>query len=100
MIIRLERSGGLMGIPLRAEIDTRKLPTDQGESIHKLVENAGFFNLPEKIIEKSKGADRFQYVLGIEDGGSRHSVTVGEADAPPALQNLIQELTQLARANR
>jgi hypothetical protein len=100
MIVRMERSGGFMGIPLRAEIDTLKLPAGEGEALRKQVEAARFFDLPEKIAEKAKGADRFQYVLSVEDTGRRHSVSVGEADAPPELQSLIQQLTLLARSNR
>jgi hypothetical protein len=100
MIIRLERSGGFMGIPLRAEIDTLKLPAGEGDALRQQVEAARFFDLPEKIAENTKGADRFQYALTVEDAGRRHSVSVGEADAPPELQNLIQHVTQLARSKR
>ena len=100
MIVRMERSGGFMGIPLRAEIDTLNLPTGEGEALRRQVEAAGFFDLPEKIAEKARGADRFQYVLSVEDAGRSHSVSVGEADAPLALQSLIQQVTQLAKANR
>ena len=100
MIVRMERSGGFMGIPLRAEIDTLKLPAGEGDALRRQVEAAGFFDLPEQIAEKAKGADRFQYVLSVEDAGRSHSVSVGEADAPPELKNLIQELTRRARANR
>ena len=97
MIIRIERSGGVTGIPLRTEIDTRKLPQGESEALGRMVEQAGFFNLPAQITSQAKGADRFQYQLTVEEGARRHTVSLGESGAPPALQTLIQQVTQLAR---
>jgi hypothetical protein len=100
VIIRIERSGGVTGIPLRGEIDTRKLPAAESEALQKQVEALNFFDLPEKIGGEAKGADRFQYLLSVEEAGRSHSVSVGETGGPPELHNLIQRLNLLARTQR
>lgn len=100
MIIRVERSGGFTGIPLRAVIDTRKLENEESRTLTKLLESAGFFNLPQSIQAKGGGADRFQYKLTVEEETRVHTVEVGETAGPAALQQLIQHVSSLARKMR
>ncbi len=100
MRIDYERTGGFAGMRLAARIDTATLPADQAKALHDSIEAAHFFDLPAKIPAAPQVADQFQYHVAIEDQGKRHTVDVGEASASPALQELLQQLTQLARAAR
>ena len=100
MIIQFERSGGFTGLNLHLEIDTRQLPEREAQEFNRLVESAGFFGLPERLHAPEGGADRFRYQLTIADGPRRHTVRVGESGAPPALQDLLQQLTLQARLKR
>jgi hypothetical protein len=97
MILRMERSGGFTGIPLRAVIDSEQLPIEESRNLHHLVEVSGFFSLPPAIRSPS-GADRFSYRLTIEDSGRSHTVEVSEGAAPEHLQALIRQVTVMARS--
>ncbi len=101
MIIRFERSGGFAGMLLRAEIDVQELEPHEREEIHRLVAEAGFFELPPRLQSAGGGADRFQYVLSIEEpGGRSHTLEVSEEAVPPDLQPLIERVAYLARRSR
>jgi len=100
MIIQLERSGGFAGIPIHTQIDTEELELADREKLEKLVDESGFFELPAKVQSSGQGADRFQYTLTIRKGGQSHTVTAGEDEFPQPLQNLIQQVTTLARRSR
>ena len=103
MILRMERSGGFTGIPLRAAIDTDQLSSEDSRNLVHLVEVSGFFHLPPAITSPAGGAggtggaDRFSYRLTVEDAGRSHTVEVSEGAAPDHLQALIRQLTVMAR---
>ena len=93
--VRFERSGGFAGMTLAREVDAASLPPDEARRLRELVEGADFFALPPAGAP-GRGADRFQYVVEVEQGGRRHAVRTGD-DAPQALQPLLDYLTRLAR---
>ncbi len=100
MRIDYERTGGFAGMRLAARIDTATLPADQAKALHDSIEAARFFDLPAKIPAPPQMADQFQYHVAIEAEGKRNTIDVGEGSASPALQAVLQQLTQLARAAR
>jgi hypothetical protein len=100
MRIDYERTGGFAGMHLAVEIDTAALPADQARALHDSIEAAHFFDLPARIPAVPAVADQFQYHVAMEAEGKRHAVDVGEASASPALQELLQQLTMLAREAR
>jgi hypothetical protein len=100
MRIDYERTGGFAGMRLAATIDTATLPADQAGALQGAIEAAHFFDLPARIPSPPQVADQFNYHVTIQDGGKRHTVDVGEAAASPALLELLQQLTLLARSAR
>ncbi len=100
MILYLARSGGFAAIEMRSVIDSNKLAEEERRRLEELVEATEFFELPGEIQGSGGGADRFHYTLTIERGSQSHTVESGEEALPPALQELVQEVTQLARRNR
>ena len=100
MRISFERSGGFAGLTLTAELDTASLPADDADQVQKMVEAAGFFQLPASIPAAARGADAFQYVVTVEDQGRRHTVRTTDLAAPDALRSLLQHLTKVAREKR
>ncbi len=100
MQIDYERTGGFAGIRLAAKIDTATLPADQARALQDAIEAAHFFDLPAKMPSPPQMADQFQYHVAIAAGSKQHTIDVGEGSASPALQNVLQQLTQLARAAR
>lgn len=97
MKIQFERSGGFAGMLLNTTIDSSDLPPEEARALQAELEAADFFNLPAKIDDRSRGADRFQYRITVEEKDRRHTVEFGEAAAPPNLQPLVERLSTLAR---
>ena len=100
MRIDYERTGGFAGMRLAAQIDTAALPADQARALQDSIEAAHFFDLPARIPAAPEVADQFHYHVAMEAEGKQHTVDVGEASASPALQELLQQLTVLARSAR
>lgn len=100
MRIHFERTGGFAGMRMTATVDTESLSPDEARDWREMVDAAGFFDLPATITTPTPGADRFQYKLTVEAEGRRHTVEMGEAAAPEALQPLLQRLTAVARSTR
>jgi hypothetical protein len=96
MHIEFSRTGGFTGIRLAGSFDTQQLLPEQASILNKLIEDAGFFNLPEEIKPTSPGPDRFQYQITISSAQQAHTVSVSEALIPVTLNPLIDYLTTLA----
>ena len=100
MRIDYERTGGFAGMRLATTIDTTTLPADQAGTLHSLIDEAHFFDLPAKIPAPPNVADQFNYRVTVEAQSKKHTVDVSETSASPALQALLQQLTLLARSTR
>lgn len=98
MRILLKRSGGFTAIPSSLVLDTDQLDPAEKNNIEQMVESAHFSSLPEKIPSDSPGADRFSYVITIEEAGGRHTVEVAEASMPESLRTLIQHVAFVGRS--
>ncbi len=100
MRISIERSGGIAGITVRTTIDEKDLTPDEALKLRRLVEQADFLNLPQKITPRSARPDRFQYELSLEESGKRHTVTTSEEAMPENLKPLAKWLMEKARQSR
>jgi len=95
MRIEFTRTGGFAGMRLSKSFDTSTMPADQADELCKLVESAGFFDLPAEL--RSKGADQFQFKVAVEKDGKAHTVEADERAVPPALAPLVKQLMEAAR---
>ena len=59
------RTGGFGGIRLTTSVETTQLPPDQAVTIHKLLDDARFFELPENIAPPRPMPDSFQYRITV-----------------------------------
>ncbi len=100
MHIDFTRSGGFAGMRLSCSVDTEQLPSDQASELDKLVGNAAFFDLPEKIVPERQQPDRFEYRVNVDAGDKSHAITVSDAAAPESLRPLLNYLTTLAIVRR
>jgi emfourin len=102
MRVSFERSGGIGGIRLTAELDTNQLQVTYGATrmqralspeearyLESLVASSGFFALPTRMSSATRGADKFQYVLTVESAGKRHTMQITDEAAPAALRTLM-----------
>jgi hypothetical protein len=94
--IELERSGGVAGISLRSSIDTGALPPDEAQDIARLVDRIEFADLARRPHRPTRGADRFQYDLTVQQGATRYRLSLPEGAIPTELKPLLERL--IARA--
>jgi hypothetical protein len=95
--IMFERTGGFMGRKVSLSLDIATLPPDQAGTLNRLLDESGFFSLPENLIT-GPVPDAFTYTITAETDAKRKTVRVSDTTAPDALRSLITELSQRARA--
>jgi hypothetical protein len=100
MRIIFERSGGFTGLTRTVELDTASLPSDEAHNMRKLVQTAGFFELPAQVRTTGQSADDFQYAVTVEAEGKQHTVRTTGTAVPDALRPLIEHLTRVAKEKR
>jgi len=82
---------------MKTAVDEKDLAPDEAQKLRQLVEEADFFNSPEKVVSRSPQPDRFQYELRLEEKGRQHTVTMSEEAMPAKLKPLIQWLMEKSR---
>lgn len=100
MQISYERIGGFAGLHLRTSVDTDELPPHEAEPLKDLINEAQFFDLPERLVSDESHPDRFHYRLTIQDGDRSHTVEMNGSYIPDPLQMLLAELNRVARSYR
>ncbi len=95
--VRFTRSGGFAGIPVTASCESDSLTPEDEDELRRLIESAGFFQLPATVTSSAAGADRFAYRLTIEVDGQEHTVEMEEAAVPPESRPLLEWLSGFAR---
>ncbi len=85
---------------LTVAIDTETLPSTEAERLHRLIEQASFFDLPASLKSNAPGGDRFQYRVKVEQGRKRKEIFADEAAVPETLRPLLDYLTDWARSSQ
>lgn len=99
MYISFERSGGFAGMRMIITIDSASLVDEDATHLHKLVEDADFFNLQD-IHSAHGGSDGFHYTISIQSEDRQRTLQVSDGTAPEQLQPLLQDLSLRARSQR
>lgn len=92
--IAFKRSGGFVGQGLRFTLDLSQVPDQEAQRIIHLVEQAGFFNLPENSIVKFN-PDEYQYTITVDVGIISHTVRTNDTTMPASLRPLVEKLSSL-----
>ncbi len=100
MHIDFTRSGGFGGLRLSVSIDIEQLAVDEAANVKKLIDQAGFFDLPARLDTSQNEVDRFEYRISITAADRSHTVVMSDAAVPDRVQPLIDHLTTLARTRR
>jgi hypothetical protein len=94
-----ERTGGIMGRKISLTIDLNDLPSDQAETIRRLLDLANFFTLVESPPDRPT-PDGFNYTITVETELVKHTVYTTDTTAPKELRPLLEELSQRTRLQR
>ena len=98
MRILVVQSGGLAGLRREHELDTDALPEEARQSLTRLVQGVAFFGLASARV--SKLPDMIQYRVRIEEGDRVHEVTFDDGCSDTSLLELVERVTELAKARR
>jgi hypothetical protein len=92
--ITFKRSGGFVGKGMRFQLNLEELPKDDARALLRLIEQSGFFKLPENLIVKFN-PDEYQYTITVDAGVIYHTVRTNDSTMPASLRPLIDELSSL-----
>ncbi|GEM_PF-919026 len=95
--VRYERSGGVAGMRTTNLIDSKSLSREEAKHLRDLIDQSGFFGLPEEILGPPR-PDQFLYGITIEIDGRKHTVHTTDTAAPAQLKPLIEWLNEAARS--
>lgn len=94
--VRFERSGGVAGTRTATVIDSKSLPQKEAQHLRNLIDESGFFGLPEEILGPRR-PDEFIYTITVEIDGRQHTVRTTDTASPAQLKPLIERLNEAAR---
>ena len=89
MIIRIERSGGVTGLPSLNEIDSKDLPSHLLNALQKIMMNKKSPTVPLKGTPRGS-ADYYSYKILIQDGVNRKVIKCTEYDIQTELKSLVK----------
>jgi hypothetical protein len=79
---------------MRLEVKLEELPGDEAGALLRLIEQAGFFKIPENLIVKFN-PDEYQYTITVDLGVIYHTVRTNDTTMPATLRPLVEELSSL-----
>ncbi len=97
MKIKFVRSGGFAGIRLAGDFDTSVLPADRADTLERLVEASGFFDLPELAAPSKVLPDTIEYRITVSSSERTRAILVTETTMPAALRPLADYLLRLVK---
>jgi hypothetical protein len=89
LIIRVERSGGLTGLTILKEMDSKYMPSDLINIAQKIINDKGSNTVPVKK-SSSGAADYYSYVISVQDGDDRKIIRCNEYDIRSELKSLVK----------
>ncbi len=103
MRVTFKTDGGfayLPGLSQPVTIDSSGLSPEEADELERLVEAAGFFELPATSEPPRGGADVRSYTISVSSSGRGHTARIVEPIEDPQLQALVDYLSEKARELR
>jgi hypothetical protein len=94
--IHFERSGGIAGLRLHADVDSADLQPDEARELDELVGHSGLATPTPPRHPAIRVADGFSYSFAIDDGVQRNAFACEETALPPSARPLVDWLTRRA----
>jgi hypothetical protein len=95
MRVQFKTDGGFVYLPDRGApmvIDTDELPAKEADELERLLEDAGFFDLPETSTPPRGAADYLRYTISVTAGEYGHTVHLTDPIEDPDVQALVEYL--------
>jgi hypothetical protein len=95
MRVRFKMDGGFVYLPARSEpttIDTEELPEEEAKDLERLIEAAGFFELPETSSPPRGAADYLRYTISATTPEHSHTVHLTDPIEDPHVRALVEYL--------
>ncbi len=96
MIIKVERNGGLAGIPISNEMDAKDLPTPLLTKVKRIMENPNLASIPLKTVPRGS-ADYYAYKISIQDGAINRVIECNQYNLQDDLKSLIRYLEKSSK---
>ncbi|MEZ5071021.1 MAG: protealysin inhibitor emfourin [Bacteroidales bacterium] len=88
--IRLERSGGVAGIQMKKEVNTRNLDGEEIRSLQDLLERSGLFREAPPTPADSSHPDQILYAISVEYSGRQDVLEWKGTRLPESLRELVR----------
>jgi hypothetical protein len=95
MRVRFKMDGGFVYLPARSEpttIDTDELSEEEAKDLERLIEAAGFFELPETSSPPRGAADYLRYTISATTPEHSHTVHLTDPIEDPHVRALVEYL--------
>lgn len=89
MRIRVERSGGLTGIPISNEMDAKDLPSGLIHTAKKIIEDKKVSSFSMKSSPRG-AADHFTYKISVQDGMNLRIIECNQYNIEDDLKSLVK----------
>lgn len=86
-----------MGREINLDVDLGSIPGEEAQRLHGMLTDSNFFDVPD-IGNLMAGPDEYEYAITVVAGNSIHTVHVTDTAMPESLRPLVEELTEIARA--
>lgn len=96
MIIRVERSGGLIGTIIRHEIDSKDLPSALKLKLNRLMNNASSVRSGAESTPKG-AADHFNYKISVQKGPYQKVIDCNQYNIQEDLKSLIRYIEKKSK---
>jgi hypothetical protein len=100
MLVRFKMDGGFVYLPARSKpvtIDTDDLPAEEAKELERLIEAAGFFELPQTSPPPRGAADYLRYTISVTCPERSHTAHLTDPIEDPEVQALVEYLEAKAR---
>ena len=99
MKIRVERSGGVTGVPLLNELDAKTLPSTLLATAKQIVKGEKLSSLPLRATPKGS-ADLYSYKISIQDGVNRRVIECNEYTIQSDLRLLVEYIERNSKKQK
>jgi hypothetical protein len=99
VIIKVERSGGLTGIPILNEIDAKDLPSALIITAKKIMVDQKLSSLPLKATPRG-AADYYSYKISVQDGLNGRVIECNEFNIQDDLKLLVKYIERNSKKGK